>query len=92
MGFRDAVSRASADLAGVSRYLTPPDPTIPVPRWEYAVITVKGKGSLEAVREQLDAMGTHGWELVTRHDQGFGPLHRHDDEVTLFFKRPCVRG
>lgn len=78
------MTRAQQKLTGAGQYLT--QPRVPVATWEYAVIHVPERGDLDALREQLNTMGSYGWELCERRDTGTGTT-RGDGYVGFLFKR-----
>lgn len=70
--------RYATDLA---QYLTPP--SLSAPLWEYATVAFSdGWRCLDNVRNQLNQMGAHGWELCERRESALD-----DTDLTLIFKR-----
>lgn len=54
------------------------------PKWEYKVLTV---GQTGQIAEELNKLGTHGWELVSVvSKQGLNECFWH----TLYLKRPVL--
>jgi hypothetical protein len=75
-----------AKLSGSSQYLT--EPRMQVPTFEYAIIQYPSNAvSLDSIRTEINAMGSHGWELCERRDSGTGVARGGDLFFTLFFKR-----
>lgn len=84
------LTRMQAKSVGLKpEYLTAP--TVQVPKWEYAFVQYAlGGADRDTVQDQINLMGSYGWELCVRHDEGVGGTRAKMDYLVLFFKRRCA--